>query len=490
MAGRLARRQELIPVALLTVAGAALRFSTLGARGFWSDESFTVLSLRPDFGTMLSRLPHGETNPPLYFVLAWPWSRLFGSGEVGVRSLSALIGAATIPVVYAAARRLGSRRAATMAALLAAVSPMLVWQAQDARPYALTVLLAAVSFLCFVSALQRPSPRALTAWAVSSALALATHYFTGFPIAIEAVWLLAALPQQRRSAGAAVGAVGLAVLALLPLALAQGGRHAASFLDSTSLLSRAAQIGPQFAVGFQPPLQLASAAAASALVAVAFVLLATRGEPRERAAARLPLVVGAGGIALSLAAVVAGFDFVYTRYVSAAWAPLCIAVAIGFGARRAGRWGPVALAALCALSLAIDAATAGESKFGHEDWRAAAAAAGPARVARAVVVSPRLGRLPLAIYGGARDMPRSGARVEEVVLVGLPPSYRQLGETPHPPRPASPPAPPGFVLAGRENARTYTLVRYRASRARRLGTAVLRPMALTPGRLALLLERP
>ena len=91
--------------------------------------------------------------------LAAVWERVFGDGEVALRSLSALFGTATIPVVYAAAtaprepagRRWSPRR-------LTAASPMLIWYSQEARPYSLLVLLAAISFLCFVHVLDGPRP--------------------------------------------------------------------------------------------------------------------------------------------------------------------------------------------------------------------------------------------------------------------------------------------------------------------------------------------
>ena len=47
---------------------------------------------------MLHAVKVSESNPPLYYVLAWGWAKAFGTGEVGLRSLSALFGAATVPV--------------------------------------------------------------------------------------------------------------------------------------------------------------------------------------------------------------------------------------------------------------------------------------------------------------------------------------------------------------------------------------------------------
>src|SRR6266540_7196885 len=120
----------------VVLAAALLRFSDLGARSFWRDEGATVELVRRSFVSMLRALPGSEGTPPLYYVLIWPWSRVFGSDEVGLRSFSALVGTATVLVVYAIAAELVSNRAALVVAGLSAVSPLLVWHSQDARSYA------------------------------------------------------------------------------------------------------------------------------------------------------------------------------------------------------------------------------------------------------------------------------------------------------------------------------------------------------------------
>src|SRR3954452_17215008 len=106
-----ATRRAVWSVAALTVLGAAVRFSTLDVQSFWVDEAVTVHLMHHSLGGVLSALPDSESTPPFYYVLAWGWSKLFGSGEVGLRSLSALFGAATVPVAYLAGARLVSRRA-------------------------------------------------------------------------------------------------------------------------------------------------------------------------------------------------------------------------------------------------------------------------------------------------------------------------------------------------------------------------------------------
>jgi mannosyltransferase len=147
-----AERLAALPaLAALTALGAALRFTTLAVQSYWTDEAVTVALVRQSFGKMLSSVPETESTPHLYYVLAWLWSQVFGTGEAGLRSLSALVGAATIPVAYAAVARLVSPRAGLVVAALAAVNPLLVWYSQEARSYALVVLLTGLSLVFFLS---------------------------------------------------------------------------------------------------------------------------------------------------------------------------------------------------------------------------------------------------------------------------------------------------------------------------------------------------
>src|SRR5918992_3158863 len=191
----------------LTVAGAILRFATLGLQSFSGDEGVTVALVEMGLGDMLDAIPDSESTPPLYYLLAWLWTQVAGTGEAGIRSLSALLGTAAIPVAYAAGRELVSLRAGLVAAALTAANPLLVWYSQEARAYALLVLLAGLSLWLLGRCLANGRRRDLVLWALVSALALLTHYYAAFVVVPEAVWLVAgmAAPRRRETVTAARG---------------------------------------------------------------------------------------------------------------------------------------------------------------------------------------------------------------------------------------------------------------------------------------------
>ena len=94
-----------IALAALTLLAAVLRFYRLGHQGFWFDEGNTALLVHFSPGKMLGLIPQTESTPPLYYCVAWVWARIFGYGEAGLRSLSALAGVLIVPVAYAAGAR-------------------------------------------------------------------------------------------------------------------------------------------------------------------------------------------------------------------------------------------------------------------------------------------------------------------------------------------------------------------------------------------------
>ena len=226
-------------------------------------------------------------------MLAWGWAKAFGTGEVGLRSLSALFGAATVPVAYLIGRELASRRAGLIAAALVAVNPMLIWYSQEARSYALLVFFGALSLLFFARALRTRRGRDLALWALASALALCSHYFAVFAVAIEAAWLLIALRDAgRRSLPAARPASPRSALALLPLVAAQVNPTHIGWIEDSPLSTRFCETGVSFLVGetghviAEPPRER-YALLPAILVGAALLLLALRGSAASDAGAAI-----------------------------------------------------------------------------------------------------------------------------------------------------------------------------------------------------------
>jgi mannosyltransferase len=446
-------------VLALTAIGAALRFGTLTVQSIWLDESATMILVHRSFGGMLSHLASSESAPPLYYVLAWVWTHIFGAGPAGFRSLSALAGTLTIPVVYASGREI-SARVATWAAALATVSPAMYYYSQEARAYALLILLGAVAFLCWQRALRLRDGRSLALWAGASALAVLTHYFAAFLFVPEAFILMRRTGLRR--AWAPIAAVGVVGLALLPLAIRQRSDGKATWIEESSLITRVAETVKQFLVGLYGPVEIETAAVTGLLALAALVLALRRADRRERDGARDAALVAAVALGLPLLLAASHLIDVFDgRNVIAAWVPYVVVLATGIGAVRAGRAGPALGAGLCAVGLGVIVATNLLPGYQRDDWHDVAQAL-PAPLAPRVIVGEHFSSSPLSIYLGNLSDARTGTVIaREIDFAAL--RVRHTQGAPYAPY-VQRVAPPGFRLVAVKRGEAFAVTRFLAAR--------------------------
>jgi uncharacterized membrane protein len=211
------------------IVGLSLRLTNLTAKPPWTDEFCTLVfslgntflavplnqAIAPDIllqplqlnpaatvGDVVHNLVTQDTHPPLYFVLAYLWIKLFPSdgGLVSLfaaRSLPAIIGAASIPCIYLLARvAFRSPLVGHLTAAMMAVSPYGVFLAQEARHYSLAALWVTASLTCLVIAtrhIQNRTPLPIWIaflWVQINALGVATHYFFTLTLCTEAIVLI------------------------------------------------------------------------------------------------------------------------------------------------------------------------------------------------------------------------------------------------------------------------------------------------------------
>jgi 4-amino-4-deoxy-L-arabinose transferase-like glycosyltransferase len=399
-----ARSRAFWILAGLTALAAALRFATLGLQAYHHDEIVTASRiLRDGFWHAMDAVGFSESAPPLYYALAWAWTQVTGTGEVGLRSFSALAGVATVPVAYLIGAELRTRRVGLIAAALVAVNPMLLWYSQEGRAYALFVLLAALSLLYCLRTADggEDARRNAILWGLFSGLALATHYFAFFPVAAEAAWLLW---RRRRAALPGVAIVAGFGVALAPLLVHQMSFEHAEWIANFTLGHRFAETGFGFALGetgdvIAQPIHWPWALAPAAIAVLGVALLAARGDRDERRAAALPLAVAAFTLLapLALALLDSGKDFVLPRNLLPALVPLLIVLAVGLSLRRAPRLGAALAALLAVYWLGFSVYASVSPALQRPDWEAVADELGEPTVPRAMVTWT-IGEAPLRYY--------------------------------------------------------------------------------------------
>ena len=164
----LSRLGQVLPMAVILLVTAGLRFWNLDHTSLWYDEVVTMRVARAGNPVAMVHLLDqiDGTRALLHPLVLQAWLSLFGASDFAGRSFSALCGLATVFVTYRIGRRAFDDRAGLWAAWLASVCPPLVYYSQEARMYAWLVLLTAVSWLVLLSFRHAAGPA--HAWRTAS----------------------------------------------------------------------------------------------------------------------------------------------------------------------------------------------------------------------------------------------------------------------------------------------------------------------------------
>jgi uncharacterized membrane protein len=138
--------------------------------------------------------------PPLFGLLVHVLLRAGLASDWWLRAPSALAGTLAVPLTYAIGRRVAGRAPALAAAALLAVNPMAIWYSQECGAYALFLLMALVSTLCFLRLLGDGGVRAALGYISALFLGFGLHYYFAFVVAAQAfvaAWDAVRRPQRR-----------------------------------------------------------------------------------------------------------------------------------------------------------------------------------------------------------------------------------------------------------------------------------------------------
>jgi len=203
-------------LSILLIAGSALllRLWHLGARSLWIDEVLTV-----DRARALDSIGFLHWTPTHLLVRAA--GEVFGFTEWSARVAPALIGAATIPVLYVLFRRFVDELVALVAAGLLAVCPWHVYWSQCSRGYAALLLRYAAGLLLLYEGLETRRLRLVLGAGVLMTVATLERRFTtlnasltlGALVVLRGPWRSGFLRERGRDLAAVVATMGGIVLA-------------------------------------------------------------------------------------------------------------------------------------------------------------------------------------------------------------------------------------------------------------------------------------
>jgi uncharacterized membrane protein len=251
------RHRGLIRVALpvLVVACVLVRLGLIDRQGLWADELFSLamatghslehpadradpalgdfieLSRPSPLATYSRFLEHenppasparvvravllSDTSPPLYYLVLYAWTRLLGTSDTALRSLSVLWALGCLPLLVAMARHIGGRRSVIPALALFTFAPESVYYSTEGRMYSMLFFLSLASAWLTLQLHRRGATVfRVMLWIAASMAGLLTHYFYALPWLAFVAWLLLYPGRSRR--GPILGAALAAAMLVSP----------------------------------------------------------------------------------------------------------------------------------------------------------------------------------------------------------------------------------------------------------------------------------
>ena len=182
-AGTQPRRWTMI--AILVGAG-VLWLPGLG-RGLWLDETGTYWVVSGGLDDTVDRAIQFQGQSPLYFVVAW-FARIVGHGnEIVMRLPSVVFMAAAAFLLYRLLVALTDRTAALLGTAVFVTSWKVVMEANDARPYALGLVMVIAAMYGLVRWFQTAQLRFVAVYVVCAALTVYAHYLLGVMFLVHIV---------------------------------------------------------------------------------------------------------------------------------------------------------------------------------------------------------------------------------------------------------------------------------------------------------------
>jgi mannosyltransferase len=199
-----------LPLLLVLVLAAGLRFYRLDAQSFWNDEGNSARIAERSVPLILEGAA-GDIHPPLYYLTLHYWRALTGQSEFALRAFSSVGGLGLVALVYVLGADAFGPWSGLAAGLMAAINPFQVYYSQEARSYIWVAFLgaaAAYAALRWLESSHKGGGLPAVGYVLAATAGLYTHYL--FPLTLIPINLIVlALLLRRKTLGRLGGWLGL-----------------------------------------------------------------------------------------------------------------------------------------------------------------------------------------------------------------------------------------------------------------------------------------
>lgn len=177
---------NMVTIVTLFIGSMAIRLLYLFTeRDFWHDESFTYLFSKESL-TFISI--SNDVHPPLFYYITSIWQHI-STNEIFLRSLSLIFFVMFFVMLYIYLDRYHAKTTTVMTLAFVSFSSTMVYYSTEYRNYMFGMFLVISQFYLFRRLIEKHDKRYYWSFVVISGLMLYTHYFTGFILLVEFVYI-------------------------------------------------------------------------------------------------------------------------------------------------------------------------------------------------------------------------------------------------------------------------------------------------------------
>jgi len=211
----MSRRAVILILSGIIVIALGLRLYGLDKQSLWYDEIIEETAFQRLFLHFNPNMPP-ENTPPLNSFFIYLAKQIFSGSDFALRTMPFIFGLISVPLLFLLARQLFNEKVGLIASFLLAISPFHIWYSQDARMYALQWMLALVSLIYFVKAMEKPSRGNYIGYGISTVAGLYTHQLTIFLVLLQGLYLLLFMRTYKSQFFKWIGTFSMVVILYLP----------------------------------------------------------------------------------------------------------------------------------------------------------------------------------------------------------------------------------------------------------------------------------
>lgn len=180
-------------IIFLTLITLGTRIFNIEASGLWTDELFTAVFASPD--RSLSQVINGALStpipsPPIIFLVAHSWMKVFGFNDAALRIPFAIIGSMAIPAIYLVGKTLFNRTVGLLSAILLMFSSYHLFYTREARYYGFIAFFSLMTIYFLYKGIHSNHWKYWAGYVFFALLCAYTHFITLFVLAGQGIYVI------------------------------------------------------------------------------------------------------------------------------------------------------------------------------------------------------------------------------------------------------------------------------------------------------------